>query len=184
MIDSYDPLWPQAFAVEAARIERACGDEQLPLRLEHVGSTSVPGLSAKPIIDILAGCPPRASRSAYVAAVRQPGYEHKGAFGIPGRNYFRRGSPRTHHLHLVDWTSVLWHDHVLFRDYLRTHDDVAREYAALNRQLAAAVQSGRDHTQYTDAKSPFIHAVLRRARDERATTAPRRWDTNTSEEGR
>lgn len=167
MIVPYDPLWPQAYAAEAERVERACGDEELPLRLEHIGSTSVTGLSAKPIIDILAGVPPRASRAPYVAAIRQLGYEHKGAFGIPGRNYFRRGTPRTHHLHLVSWSSALWHEHLLFRDYLRTHDDVAREYAALKRELAAALRAGRDHTQYTDAKSPFIRAVLRRARDER-----------------
>jgi GrpB-like predicted nucleotidyltransferase (UPF0157 family) len=164
MIEPYDPLWPDAFAAEAARIERACADEELPIRLEHIGSTAVPGMSAKPVIDILAGCPPRASRAAYVAALRQLGYEHKGAFGIPGRNYFRRGAPRSHHLHLVSWSSAFWRDHLLFRDYLRAHEDVAREYAALKRELAATFRDARDRTQYTDAKGPFIRSVLRLAR--------------------
>lgn len=158
-IAAYDPLWPREFEAEAARLERACG---LPLRLEHAGSTAVPGLAAKAIIDILAGVPSRASRAPYVTAIVQLGYEHMGAFGIPGRNYFRRGSPRTHHVHLVSWSSKFWRDELLFRDYLRAHDDVAREYAALKRELAAAFPD--DSRQYTEEKAPFITSVLRRAR--------------------
>lgn len=156
----YDPLWPREFDAEADRIARAC--HGLPLRLEHIGSTAVPGLPAKPIIDILAGAPSRAARPPYIAAIVRLGYEHLGAYGIPGRDYFRRGSPRTHHVHLVSWSSKFWHDHVLFRDYLRAHPDVAQEYGALKRALAAAFPD--DGRQYTDEKGPFIKSVLRRAR--------------------
>src|ERR1043166_2226921 len=155
----YDPLWPREYAAEAARIAEACRD--LPLRLEHIGSTAVPGLSAKPIIDILAGCPARAPRAPYVAAFRQLGYDHRGAFGIPGRNYFRRGTPRSHHVHLVSWSSAFWRDHVLFRDYLRGDPTAVLEYAALKRDLAAVFSD--DHRRYTVEKSPFIKAALRRA---------------------
>jgi GrpB-like predicted nucleotidyltransferase (UPF0157 family) len=115
----YDSTWPLEFAAEAERIERAC--EGMPLRLEHIGSTSIPGLAAKPVIDILAGRPGNVAGNKYVDALRQIGYEHKGAYGIPGRNYFRRGTPRTHHVHMVSWSSDLWRDHLLFRDYLRLH---------------------------------------------------------------
>jgi GrpB-like predicted nucleotidyltransferase (UPF0157 family) len=159
LLAPYDPLWPLEFEAEAARIERAC--DGLPLRLEHIGSTSVPGLSAKPIIDILAGCPPREPRTPYIAAMRQLGYEHKGAFGIPGRNYFRRGSPRSHHVHLFNWASQGWSDHLRFRDALRADPTLAREYDALKRELAAAFPN--DSRKYSDAKGPFIRAVLRRA---------------------
>jgi len=153
----YDPTWPAEFAAEEARILDAV--RGLPIRLEHVGSTAVPGLDAKPIIDILAGCPPRADRGAYVAALRQIGYEHKGAFGIPGRNYFRRGSPRSHHLHLVSWSSALWHRHLAFRDALRADASLRQEYAALKRDLARTFAD--DKEKYTSAKGPFIASVLR-----------------------
>lgn len=158
----YDSTWPMEFAAEAARIEQACAG--LPIRLEHVGSTSIPGLSAKPVIDILAGRPGNMSGDAYVSAFKQLGYEHKGSFGVPGRNYFRRGSPRTHHVHLVSWSSELWQDHLLFRDYLRTHPLVAREYDTIKRELAAMYL--QDKERYTDAKGPFIRSIVRRARDE------------------
>jgi GrpB-like predicted nucleotidyltransferase (UPF0157 family) len=157
----YDSSWPLEFAAEAARIERAL--DGLPIRLEHIGSTAVPGLAAKPVIDILGGRPPRSRLEPYIAAFRQLGYEHKGNFGIPGRQYFRRGTPRSHHVHLVDWTSDFWRDHLLFRDYLRAHPEVAREYDALKRDMALA--HAQDKKGYTDAKGPFIRSVVRRARE-------------------
>src|SRR4051812_15369878 len=162
----YDNTWPQEFAAEADRIERACAG--LPLILEHIGSTSIPGLSAKPVIDILAGRPGNVPGAKYVAAFEQIGYEHKGAFGVPGRNYFRRGTPRTHHVHLVSWSSDLWRDHLLFRDYLRSHLDVAREYETIKRELAALYL--QDKEKYTDAKGPFVRSIVRRAREEGLAT--------------
>ena len=158
----YDTTWPLEFDAEARRIERAC--DGLPLRLEHIGSTSIPGLAAKPVIDILAGRPGNVPGSTYVAAFKQLGYEHKGAYGIPGRNYFRRGTPRTHHVHMVSWSSELWRDHLLFRDYLRVHPDIAREYETIKRELAALYLQEKE--QYTDAKGPFVRSNVRRAIEE------------------
>ena len=162
LLSPYDTTWPLEFAVEADRIARAC--RGLALRLEHIGSTSIPGLSAKPVIDVLAGRPGNVSGESYVAVFRQLGYEHKGAYGAPGRNYFRRGTPRTHHVHLVSWTSAVWEDHLLFRDYLRSHPETAREYETLKRELAALYI--QDKERYTDAKGPFIRSIVRRAREE------------------
>ena len=162
LLSPYDTTWPLEFAVEADRIARAC--RGLALRLEHIGSTSIPGLSAKPVIDVLAGRPGNVSGESYVAVFRQLGYEHKGAYGVPGRNYFRRGTPRTHHVHLVSWTSAVWEDHLLFRDYLRSHPETAREYETLKRELAALYI--QDKERYTDAKGPFIRSIVRRAREE------------------
>ena len=158
----YDSDWPLEFAAEAERIERAC--DGLVIRLEHIGSTSVPGLAAKPVIDVLAGRPGNVSGERYVPAFRQLGYEHKGAYGIPGRNYFRRGSPRTHHVHLVSWSSDLWRDHLLFRDYLRANPTTAREYETIKRELAAVYVNDRE--RYTDAKGPFIRSIVRLAKCE------------------
>jgi GrpB-like predicted nucleotidyltransferase (UPF0157 family) len=165
----YDDLWPREFAVEAARIESAC--EDLPIRVEHIGSTSIPGMPAKPVIDILVGCPANANRAPYVAALRQIGYVHRGNNGIPGRNYFVRGSPRSHQVHLVNWSSGLWRDHVVFRDYLRSHADVARQYEELKRQLA--ITFADDRRAFSDAKAPFVRAVLRDARRDAARDSAR-----------
>jgi len=164
LVVPYDPLWPRAFKAEADRIERACVG--LPIQLEHIGSTSVPGLSAKPVIDILAGVPSRAKREHYIAAIRSLGYEHVGAYGLPGRDYFRRGSPRTHHIHMVDESSALWADWLMFRDFLRASPETAREYDALKRELALTFAD--DKNKYQDAKGPFIRSVLRRARVSRS----------------
>ena len=158
----YDSTWPLEFEAEAGRITRAL--DGLPLRLEHIGSTSIPGLSAKPVIDILAGRPGNIPGSSYVAAFKQLGYDHKGAYGIPGRNYFRRGSPRTHHVHMFSTSSEAWEEHLLFRDYLRAHPEIAREYETIKRELA--VQFINDKENYTDAKGPFVRSIVRRARDE------------------
>lgn len=157
---AYDALWPMMFEAEATRIEEACAG--LALRLEHIGSTSVPGMSAKPVIDILAGRPPQSPTAPYIAAIRQLGYEHKGAFGVPGREYFRRGTPRSHHVHLVSWSSGVWQDHLRFRDLLRADAAIARDYEALKRDLAIA--NANDRRAYTDGKGPFIRAALRGGR--------------------
>lgn len=161
-IAPYDPTWPAEFSAEEARILHAC--RGLPIRIEHIGSTAVPGLDARPIIDILAGCPPRANRAAYIAAIRQIGYEHKGAFGIPGRDYFRRGSPRSHHVHMVSWSSALWRRHLAFRDALRADETLRQQYAALKRELARTFAD--DKEKYASAKGPFIASVLRQAQRE------------------
>jgi GrpB-like predicted nucleotidyltransferase (UPF0157 family) len=164
LLSPYDTTWPLEFAAEADRIARAC--DGLPIRLEHIGSTAIPGLSAKPVIDILAGRPGNMPGESYVSAFKQLGYEHKGAYGVPGRNYFRRGTPRSHHVHLVSWSSNVWHDHLLFRDYLRAHAETAREYETLKRELAALY--AQDKERYTDAKGPFIRSIIRRAKAERS----------------
>ena len=162
-IAPYDPSWPEQFRDEAERL-RVALKPWLAGPIEHIGSTAIPGLAAKPVIDILAGRPGNVAGNAYVAAFRQLGYEHKGACGIPGRNYFRKGAPRTHHVHLVSWSSDLWRDHLLFRDYLRTHPEIARDYETIKRELATMYL--QDKVRYTDAKGPFVRSIVRRALDE------------------
>jgi len=156
----YDPLWPLEYAAEADRIAHACDD--LPIRLEHIGSTAVPGLGARPVIDIAVGIPPNVKRHEYFAALRQLGYEHRGTDGVPGRDYFVRGSPRSHHIHLVSWSSDLWNEWLLFRDYLRANPDASREYDGLKRELSATFAD--EPRKYTEAKGGFVRAALRHAR--------------------
>ena len=107
----YDGRWPALFVAEQQRIRDHCGI--LTLRLEHVGGTSIPGMCAKPVLDIAAGRPRATSIEEFVVAFERAGYEHRGELGVPGRHYFRRGQPRAYHVHLVEEGGPLW------RDYLR-----------------------------------------------------------------
>ena len=152
----YTPEWPRLFEEERRRIEEAVGGHALAV--EHVGSTSVPGLPAKPIIDIMLAVRELSEVEHCVAPIERLGYVYKGENGLPERHFFAKGEPRTHHIHLVRIDGDHWRKHLLFRDYLRQHPTLAQEYAALKRRLAEQYHS--DRAAYTDAKNPFITRVL------------------------
>jgi GrpB-like predicted nucleotidyltransferase (UPF0157 family) len=158
-IVDYDPEWPNQFDLEKKRLLGAIGFWLV--RLEHIGSTSVPGLAAKPIIDILAGIPRLEDAIHCITPLRALGYVYVPDYEdeLPERRYFRlsvHGVSRVH-LHLVETGSDFWKRHLLFRDYLRSHLDVAEEYAVLKRKLAEAY--GFDRCGYTDSKSDFINRI-------------------------
>lgn len=156
----YDARWPELFAAEAERMSDWCG--ALPLKLEHIGSTSIPGMCAKPVLDILAGRPRDAAVADYAIALGQAGYVHRGERGVPGREFFRRGNPRAYHVHLVEEGGRLWGEYLAFRDYLRAHDDAARRFADVKRGLAARFSDDRE--AYIAAKSPHVEEILGHAR--------------------
>lgn len=155
----YDARWPALFAAEQRGIRGQCGT--LALRLEHVGGTSIPGMCAKPVLDMAAGRPRDASIQEYVAALERVGYQHRGERGVLGRQFFCRGEPRAYHLHLVEEGGPLWLDYVAFRDYLRTHVAAARRFAELKRALAARFPADREG--YMNAKAPYVQEILRLA---------------------
>jgi len=155
----YDPRWPALFVAERARIRDHCG--VLALRLEHVGGTSIPGMCSKPVLDIAAGRPMDTPAENYTALLQRAGYEHRGERGIAGREFFCRGTPRSYHLHLVEEGGPLWRSYILFRDYLRAHEDVAREFSEVKRALAARFPEDRE--AYTNAKTAYAQEILRRA---------------------
>lgn len=159
VIADHDPRWAARFAEERQRIAGALG--AFALGVEHIGSTAVPGLAAKPILDLLVGVRPMPPGPEPIAALGRLGYDHLGEHGIPGRHFFARGWPRTHHLHLVEHGGAFWTSHLRFRDHLRAHPEEARAYAALKRELAARYR--RDRFRYTEMKSAFIAAALARA---------------------
>ena len=102
VVVDYDPRWPRQFEEEKARIVAALGDVmEGVVAIEHVGSTAVPGLAAKPIIDIIPGVRDLSYGGLCIQPLERLDYEYLGEMGIPGRFYFRKGDPRTHHLHLV-----------------------------------------------------------------------------------
>jgi GrpB-like predicted nucleotidyltransferase (UPF0157 family) len=157
----YDPAWPTRFDEERAALTAAIGDWVVG-GVHHVGSTSVPGLEAKPIIDILVGVRDlEVSRSCFdqLAAI---GYLYA-PYLETEMHWFCKPDPsrRTHHLHLVPTDSSTFRDELAFRDYLRSHRDVAQEYGALKRDLAKEFEHDRE--AFTAAKADFIRSVLDRA---------------------
>ena len=160
----YDPAWPERFKEEREALSAAIGD-WVTGRIHHVGSTSVPGLGSKPVIDILVGVRDlEESRSCFD---RLGDLEYMYApYRSEEMHWFCKPNPsrRTHHLHLVPAGSSRFHDELAFRDYLRTHSEVAKEYGALKRRLAKKFRHDRE--AYTDAKTEFILATVQRAIDQ------------------
>jgi GrpB-like predicted nucleotidyltransferase (UPF0157 family) len=159
----YDCAWPGRFEEERELLAAAIGG-WVDGGIHHVGSTSVPGLAAKPVIDILAGvrslrdargCFDRLAGLGYMYAPYRPEVMHWFCKPHPSR--------RTHHLHLVPVGSARFVDELLFRDYLRAHAQAADEYVALKTRLAETFSNDRE--AYTVAKGDFILGVVQRARD-------------------
>jgi GrpB-like predicted nucleotidyltransferase (UPF0157 family) len=160
----YDQGWPARYREERDRIAAAIGDSALAI--EHVGGTAVPGLPAKPVIDVMIGVDDIERAGPAVAGLINLGYEYIPEFEsqLPDRRYFRRGSPETHHVHMVPMDSDYFTGHLLFRDYLRTHPQAAEEYGKLKRGLAGRFPFDRD--AYRAGKVPFIDTVVAAARRE------------------
>lgn len=158
---NYDPAWPTLFADIAAHVQAAFADGPLS-RMEHVGSTSILGLPAKPVVDIDVVIPTRADLPDAVARLATLGYVHQGDLGITSREAFRSPPdlPR-HNLYVCAEDSPELRRHLLFRDYLRAHPDDARRYGDLKRDLAARHVTDTD--AYVDGKTDFIKGILQKA---------------------
>lgn len=158
-LQNYDPSWAQAFTDEKACLHKAFGGKLLAI--EHVGSTAVPGLAAKPIIDMIAAVESFDQLDYFIEHLQKIGYEYMPSRMFATRKFFPKGSHdnRTHHLNLVikddpeQWKSIL-----LFRDRLRQDNLLCDKYMALKLQLAD--QFPNDRASYTKAKNTFISAAL------------------------
>lgn len=159
VIVDYDPAWPVLFAALRDRATAALG--ALAVAVEHVGSTAVPGLAAKPIIDLDVVIPAAADLPAAVARLAAIGYRHQGDLGVPGRAAFAAppGAP-PHHLYVCAAGSAALRRHLAFRDALRARPEAARAYAELKR--AAARRFRDDREGYTGAKDAFVATILQR----------------------
>ena len=157
----YDPGWVGEFERQKTQITSALGDQVVVL--EHAGSTSVPGLAAKPVIDMYLAL--RAPlRPQDIRAMADLGYEHLGEAGLKDRDFFVRESPPPCNLHCYPAGHPQWDRHLAFRDWLRSHPGGARAYAKLKGDLALRFPA--DRMAYTEAKSEFIEAALAGKLDE------------------
>ncbi len=154
----YNELWPDLFASEALRIAAALPGD---VAMEHIGSTAVPGLSAKPIIDLMLGVGPGCDVLRVRTQLVMLGYEDLGEAGVTGRLYFRRRGKSAFNIALVERGSAIWRTNLFFRDYLRTNSVAAQEYAAAKR---SALESGISSLlAYSEYKSPVVDRLLKQA---------------------
>lgn len=162
----YDSAWPRRFEDERERLESVLRP-WLAGSIEHIGSTAIAGLAAKPVIDIMAGVRDLPSSLAAREALVSLDYVYF-PYRADVMHWFCKPSParRTHHLHLVPVGSELWEERLLFRDYLRAEPAAAAAYGEL--KAALAVTHAWDREAYTDAKGPFVRSILDRARREGA----------------
>jgi len=164
-IAPYDPAWPAAFSAERDRLAALLGD--LAIRIDHHGSTAVPGLAAKPVIDIQISVADLGRLEEYAARLAQLGYVHVPHPDDAFCPFLHRPAawPHTHHVHLVRSGGAEERQTLAFRDYLREHPEVARAYESLKRELAprhsAATFDSRQ--AYADAKTQFVTRITQQA---------------------
>ncbi len=161
VIADYDENWPKMFIAEKAKILAVIGDKNVVI--EHIGSTAVPGLSAKPILDIMVGTPDLSIADACIKPLEGIDYEYvpKLEKDFPLRRYLHKGPnlPNKHfHLHMVQINSDFWNNQLFFRDYLRANPLVSADYQSLKIKLAEEFQD--NVFNYCEAKSTFIQNIL------------------------
>lgn len=164
VLEPYNPQWVGQFELERQAI-RECIDSSISLIIEHFGSTAIPGLPAKPIIDILIGAP-FVHWATIVEALKSMKYIHWEDNPNRDREFLVKGMPpfgtrRSHHVHICEVNGPLW-ERLLFRDYLRAHAEDRQAYAKLKEQLASEFPDDRD--AYTAGKTQLVAEITRRAR--------------------
>lgn len=158
----HNPQWRDAFETEAGHIADALGENVIAIR--HIGSTAIPNIYAKPVIDLLVEVRDITEVDGRSLAMESLGYEVMGEFGINGRRYFRKDNRegiRTHQIHTFETGSAQIERHLAFRDYLIAHPDEAQRYSELKRKLAEKHSQSMD--EYIDGKDGFIKETDRRA---------------------
>jgi GrpB-like predicted nucleotidyltransferase (UPF0157 family) len=163
VIRDYSPAWPLLFAGLHEVVRQTVAD--ISISIEHVGSTAVPGLAAKPVIDIDVVVPAEHLAQG-IARLGTLGYVHRGDLGIPQREAFARPEGTTpHHLYLCAADSIALANHLAVRNYLRSHPEAAQSYGELKKRLA---QQSSDERVYGQAKTEFLLAILRHAQFDEA----------------
>lgn len=165
VVTRHNPVWFEVFETEAGHIKTILGDNCVTIH--HIGSTAVPGLAAKPIIDIMPVVKSLEAVDLVAVKFEKIGYEYLGEFSIPGRRYLRKGGDeRTHQIHIfADSDTQNINRHIAFRDYLRTHTEARDEYAQLKKELAEKYPYDIDG--YCNGKEQFVKEIELRAINEK-----------------
>ena len=159
-IEEHNPEWFEQFEFEKKQLCGMLGDAILGI--EHIGSTSIPGIWAKPIVDILIGVKSLQLETFIIDKVIELGYEYFGEAGISGRFYFRKRFPEEYNVHITQIGNVIWNNNIILRDYLRNNKDEARKYSDLKQNI---ISQGVDTLlEYSDRKSSYISELLKKAK--------------------
>lgn len=164
-IEEYNPEWKDEFLKEKILLEQQLHD--FDVDIQHVGSTSIAGCWAKPIIDIAIGVESLKYGEQLIPVLATIGYVYAGDAGIPGRHFFKRknGELSTHYIHLEPLGGKLWNNHILFRDYLYRYPELIGEYSNLKRDLEN--NFSEDRNKYAEGKNPFIEKIIETAKEEK-----------------
>ncbi len=166
LLSPYRNEWAKLYEEEEKLLREAAGS--FVIDIQHVGSTSVPGLVSKPIIDIAVAVKTLKEGEKCIEPITKLGYEYKldNVTEDTVHHFFSKGGyyNRTHHIHLEEWKSKIWYNHILFRDYLRMHNDVMNEYVELKLQLAEKFPD--DRKSYRAGKDEFIEPIIEKAKKE------------------
>lgn len=159
----HDPAWADAYQTEVHKLAAVFAPDQV--EFHHIGSTAIPGILAKPVIDIMVVVAKLERVEDWIPEMAARGYEHRGEAGIPGRQYFRKDTcgVRSHHVHIFEARHPAIATHLNFRDYLRAHPAEAQAYSQLKQELAARFR--QSPPEYTDAKTDFITNINQLAVD-------------------
>ncbi|MBL4658558.1 MAG: GrpB family protein [Flavobacteriales bacterium] len=161
-LEEYNDAWPSSFIIEKELLDLVMGKTK-PV-IEHIGSTAVPGLSAKPVIDIMIGLQDFSMAGLLVDGMKKLGYKYIAEYEdeLPNRKFFLKssGGERSHHVHMVQLNNDFWERHIFFRNHLRDNEKSRIAYADLKSRLSKL--DWEDRNQYAMAKSAFINAVEKR----------------------
>ena len=159
-LDKYSKDWPRLFEEEKQKIISVIGD----LRVEHMGSTAIPGLDSKPVIDMMAAVNNLNAVKKYIESLETLEYKYAPELEqqTPDRKFFQKRTPNLwYHLSLTEPTSIYWRDHILFRDYLRNNSEARKNYEELKIRLAEEFVD--DFDKYNSGKTEFINKIIEKA---------------------
>ncbi|MEC0259994.1 GrpB family protein [Paenibacillus lautus] len=159
-LESYDKQWADRFSDEHQTLIREIGP--YTAAIEHFGSTSVPGMTAKPIIDILVGVENTQHANEIIPKLTAMGYEDLGEAGIPGRLYLRKRGRYAYNVHIVFYRGDMWNHNIMIREYLRAHAVEAERYSEIKRRIVT--QGTRTLLQYSNEKHAYVEQLLARAK--------------------
>ena len=158
-ISPYDPNWPADFLEESRLLYQSIPNDKL--KIEHIGSTSIPHLDSKPIIDIMIGLENFEFAADYIESIINLGYEYHSEYEntMPDRKFFtkQKAGVKTHHIHMVEFDSFFWNRHLLFRDYLRNNKNARDDYSSIKQVLAK--KEWTNENEYAQAKNSFIRKI-------------------------
>ena len=158
---SHDPQWEEAYQGEKQRIEALIHDKIIGI--EHIGSTAIKTICAKPIIDMAISLRKYEDGFECIQPLESIGYLYKGESGIPGRHYFKTNDEIVkYHLHMLKISSEEWQNHILFRDYLNENPADAKKYEELKLRFMKEYQGSRE--LYTEKKIPFCKSMIKKAK--------------------